>query len=488
MSAAAPAPFRPLEAAPIAFVSFIAALAVTTAAVRAGLVPDDTLALWAGAIIAGDGGLSLGKIVAAYPTLPFLATVGLEFLAPAASPVPSLIAALLAGALGAIWFVMARRAGQSGAVAACAVALLIFHPALLRALVAGPAEMLVALALFALGHALFDLRARGAAPEVMLASLMLATLTFSHSIGAALAIASVPFLVLAVRPTLLAASPFNVVLVLIFPAVFAVLAFAYVSWVFPGSGWSFYSAPAEAAAAWTAGTKLSLSGIEPIDAGANFALAILLGAPLAAVFAYRMRKRRPLLAPLIVLAASATVAAVLSIATGWFGDPASIIVLAPVLSALVLARAPVSAMASRELLPLLAAGWIGGAVALGFADPSLVAQLAGAKTAERERIQTLSLGHALAERDGVLVDTDNAPAVVVGRGNARGLLPPADESFALTLMFERVDSPFVAVPNPQSASGVNDRLNRAFPQLWREGLPGYRLVYQNSLWRLYARG
>jgi len=45
----------------------------------------------------------------------------------------------------------------------------------------------------------------------------------------------------------------------------------------------------------------------------------------------------------------------------------------------------------------------------------------------------------------------------------------------------------VAVPDPQSASGANDRLDRAFPSLFRAGLPGYRIIYQNNTWRIFAR-
>ena len=52
---------------------------------------------------------------------------------------------------------------------------------------------------------------------------------------------------------------------------------------------------------------------------------------------------------------------------------------------------------------------------------------------------------------------------------------------------ERLDAPFVAVPDPQSASGANDRLNKVFPALYRRGAPGYRIVYQNDTWRLYGR-
>ncbi len=87
----------------------------------------------------------------------------------------------------------------------------------------------------------------------------------------------------------------------------------------------------------------------------------------------------------------------------------------------------------------------------------------------------------------MLVDTFNAPAVVLGRGRARGLLIAVRRGVRAGVLFSRIDAPFVAVPDPQIGIGAQDRLNKAFPLLYRRGAPGYRLVYQNANWRLFAR-
>ncbi len=76
---------------------------------------------------------------------------------------------------------------------------------------------------------------------------------------------------------------------------------------------------------------------------------------------------------------------------------------------------------------------------------------------------------------------------MLGRGRASGLLPPSDEAFALSLLFSRIDAPFVAVPDPQTGNGSQDLLNKAFPLLFRQGAPGYRLIYENANWRLFKR-
>jgi hypothetical protein len=106
---------------------------------------------------------------------------------------------------------------------------------------------------------------------------------------------------------------------------------------------------------------------------------------------------------------------------------------------------------------------------------------------ERERIDALNLGHAAAALDGVLVDTVGAPEVVLGRGRAHGLFAPQSDGFALTMLLRRIDAPYVALPDPQSAAGNRDQLNKLFPKFYRFGAAGYRLVYQNATWRLFER-
>lgn len=158
---------RVLRATPVMLVVFAAILALCALAMRTGLLLDDSVQLWASAIAAGDGELPIGRIVSVYPSIPYLATTLLELLTPAAAPTPALVTALVIAILAGLWYLALRDAGF-GTLATCsAVALIAFHPALLRAATAGPADaFLVAfLALFAKG--LYDLRATSAAPDVM---------------------------------------------------------------------------------------------------------------------------------------------------------------------------------------------------------------------------------------------------------------------------------------------------------------------------------
>jgi membrane protein XagC len=480
-------------AVPLAAFAFVMALMLVALAVRNGLVPDDSLRLWAGATSAGDGEISIGRIVAAYPTLPFVATALVALFSFDGTPAPALLAAGVLALVAGLWFGSFRAAGFSLVTAAIITLILAFHPAMLRAIVGGPADLCLVLFLYLFASALYELRVRGTASEVMAVGLVLVGLAFSHPIGAAIAFASVPFLIFAVQPNLAASSALNVVVALVFPAVFAVGAFYYLAWVFPGAGWSFFAAPAESLAAWRAGVAAVIGDAPPgllaLDASLAIAIALALGAPLVVVAIGLAFRRRPLVTPALVFIATLIAAAAVAVASSMAGEPSVIAVGAPVLTAIVVARVPLVRERLTLFVPLLAAGWLGGAASIVIVDPLTVTRVSALLhgDGDRERLDTLALGGAMVGRDGILADTDNSPAIVLGRGRAHGLLEPAGEPFALALLFGRLDTPFVAVPDPQSNAGANDRVDKAFPALYRHGAAGYRVIYQNTTWRLFAK-
>jgi hypothetical protein len=484
---------RALAAAPIAALAFVAILVLAEVAVRAGFVADDALRLWAGASTAVDGDVSIGRIVAGYPTIPFLTTTLVAWLAPAGTPAPALVASGLFGLLAGLAFLAFRDVGLSLVSAGVAAFLIVLHPALLDAAIGGPADIFLAVFLFMFCRSLYDLRARSGTAEVMATGLALLGLAFSHPMGAAIGFAAVPFLAFAVRPVLVVRSAFNVVVALIFPTVFAVAAFAYVSWIFPGAGWSFFAAPAASLAAWTADAGRvfgeRLSGVRALDASVAMTAALVVGAPIAWVALVLARRRRPLVTPALVFVATTIAATAITVATGLFGDPTAVAAAAPVLAAIVVTRVPVLRERLAVVVPLLALGWLGGVLGVGLVDPGTLLHLRAAldgQGGEHERLDALGAGGAMAGRAGVLADTDNAPAFVLGRGAAGGILGSSSEPFALALLFQRIETAFIAVPDPQSGSGANDRLNRAFPTLFRDGAPGYDVVYQNNTWRVFG--
>jgi len=483
---------RAITAAPIASLAFVGILALTAVAVRGGLLGNDMLRLWEGAATAADGEVPFGRVVAAYPTLPFLTTTLVAWLFPGGAPAPALVAAALFAAIAAVCFLAFRKAGHSLAAAIAFTVLIAFHPALLRAVIAGPGDMFLAAFLLMLSLTLYDLRLRSGTSEVMHVGLALMALAFSHPVGAAFAFATAPFLAFALRPTLIANSAFNVVVALVFPTLFAIGAFSYVSWVFPGAGWTFFAAPAESLSVWAVALARmfgdALFDFPVLDACLAMTLALLVGAPLVPAVLLLVRRRRPLVNPAAVIVAAAIAATGLSVTSGFFGDPAAIVVTAPMLSAAMLSRVPLMHEHVALAIVLLLVGWFGGLASVALVDPITLNRLHLAwQHGDGGRAAALAAGGAASADDGVLVDIDNAPAFLLGRGTAPGILGPQSEAFTLAMLFRRIETPFVAVPDPQSAAGANDRLDRAFPTLFRDGPAGYRLIYQNNTWRIFEK-
>jgi hypothetical protein len=484
---------RALAAAPLGLATFVVILLLAAFAVRLGLVADDTLRLWAGASTAANGEVPIGRIVAAYPTLPFTITTLVAWAAPADAPAPALVAAALLAVFAVGCFFLFRKAGLSLLAATVMTVLLAFHPALLRAVVAGPGDMFLAVFLLALCLGLYDLRARSDTAEVMHVGLALMALSFSHPMGAAVAFAIIPFLAFVVRPSLVAKSAFNVTIALVFPTFFAIAAFSYVAWIFPGDGWTFFAAPSQSLATWTASVEQlvgdRLVAIPALEASAAMALALAIAAPVGVVMLIMVRRRRPLVVPAAAFVAAVLAATAISVLSGLFGDPAAMVVGGPVLAAAVVTRVPIVRERLTLVVTLLTFGWFGGFWSLALADPVTVGALRAnfAPSANSVRLDALATGGASAGHDGVLVDASNSPAFVLGRGSAAGLLGPQSEAFALTLMFARIETPYVAVPDPLSAAGANDGLDKAFPLLFSDGLPGYHVIYQNNTWRLFEK-
>ena len=113
--------------------------------------------------------------------------------------------------------------------------------------------------------------------------------------------------------------------------------------------------------------------------------------------------------------------------------------------------------------------------------------MADGQTADRERLDALAVGGAMIGRDGVLADTDNAPAIVLGRGRAHGLFDPSSEPFGMAHAVRPAGNAVRRCPRPAKHHG------RQRPA--EQDVPGssiatarrvIALIYQNTTWRLFG--
>ncbi len=253
---------------------------------------------------------------------------------------------------------------------------------MLRAASPAPAEMFLVAFLYLLGSALYDLRARSAAPEVMAVALALLGLAFSHPMGAAIASRRCRCWCSRCGPTLVANSAFNVVLALVFPTVFALGAFAYVSWVFPGQRLELSRRARRKPRRLGRGRRRSsaaCTGSLALDAALAVAVALVLGAPVAPVV-HRLGPRAPAAgrAAAGVRRRCRSARPAITVATGLFGNPAPLAVAAPILAAVDLARVPVVRERLAHRARAARAGWIGGILGLAVVEPRGATQLRAA--------------------------------------------------------------------------------------------------------------
>jgi hypothetical protein len=454
---------------------------IALADARGALAPE-VVGLWGEAIAAAEGATPVGRIATYHPSLPLLLStawqrvVGLPGL-----PTPAAVAAALAAALGACWWVALRRAGLGRVGALLAVLLLALHPFAFWLVAQGPGPVLVAAGLFGLAVGLARLRWRGAAPDAALAAGALALLALADGSGLLFALAAAPVIAIAAPPEMLGRAPLGLLLILLFPLLAALAGMGFVALIFDGD-----------AAAGLAGLRgTALAG----QAGGEAALALpalAVAVPVLLLLPLISWRMPPLRRLALALAGLAAAPVVLGMAMGR-GDHG----LSAVAPALGLAAAAAVLMArdaarTRLVLPLLLVGMAGGAAAIGLSADAgaarLRATLTGAPPPERPELDALAqLARAIDGRSGVLVDIQAAPALTALRGTTAGLIPPGDPRFALAALRRRPDAPLVAVRGQDDGLARRDLVAIAFPQLHAAGVEGYALAWESGPWRLYMQ-
>jgi len=446
----------------------------------------DAQALQGRAILAAEGRVGIGAFTSIYPPVPILLATIMQW-AIGWTGIPASLAApaILAGALGTHW---ANRiwAGGYGLGWVLILPLIIFHPLFLLAVTDGSGTILLLAFVYVYAHALYALRGHSRARDAIAAGLALASLPMCDAMGFALAAIILPLSLLAAPPRLLRRSAMGVALILAFPSLFALASFAALCGVFGAADWSMIN-PLASGQLLASDTTLPLRGAaEPLRWGALWleAAAFLIGVmPAAAVLAYSVRRRPPLLEPGLALLAAAPCAVMVALGLGWRTSLED--AMAPILGLLV----AMILWRTRRSFPTfrLAAWLVLGLVSGGiFTAATLLPRFAEASPSEVSMDRDAYLtGQALAGIDDVMVDTDASPEIVAARGTARGLVTVSDASFRLALMHHQIPTHYVLVANPDAQRSHADAISLSFPKLYADGAPGMRLVYDTPTWRIY---
>lgn len=445
---------------------------------------------------AGKG--SFGDFVSAYPqAAATLATVlGLAAKFAGLAPPPGFAAFCVAAALFVFWAAAFRSAGY-GMLSWVLALLLAAHPYFLYSAAAGVDAVLLLAAVYWLASAFCASRATGHLIDFMSLALALAFAVSVHVYGVLLCLLLLPFLPVSLPASLRGQPTPSVLLVLLFPTLFCLASFAYLSFVMRGD------ASAYLLDLWR---HMGLFHIEPGHARgwerqfvalASWSVFLLLLALPAALALLLARRDSPAALPMAALIGWAVLAAcavaMLASRSGGLGLGGRLEISVPFLGLAAVAIRHWSPQRGRGVLAtlLLAAGAAGGWAGLLLQNGGELAQWRDAVLQRRAEpaAETSStvFGRYLADLSDVLIDVRADPALLVSRGSAAGLIVSGERAFKQTLECRCFTARFVAIADPNGAGHGVDDLNRAFPLLYRAGIAGYHSIYDANGWRVYER-
>ncbi|MGR3463593.1 hypothetical protein [Limimaricola sp.] len=437
-----------------------------------GFVSGAVVEMWAKAIIQIEGPPGFRATDPFYPPLPYALSLMLQAVVPRGGlPVPLLISAAVGAVLLYAWFGNLRERGAyDRGSAALIVALLALNPFFVRALVDGPGTMFLLLGFWIYARGLLNLRLNGSAPDMMKVAVGLLIMPVSHGYGLLLALGTLPFIVIAARPSMLAASSFGYIMSMFFPVVAAIGSLAFVASVLDTAIF-----PASAVAPGAGAGPVAL-------------LPTLCAMALVAAALIRTLRVPRFFLPLLAGACSVIGGAVLNLGYGLEADP--VVVATPALGLVIVAirswppsalRASVVAAVLLVSVPL--ALWsirsAGGEDSLRLLQAVRGVAVADTRAADRAAAAYLE------GRGGVLADVERSPGLVTEMGQVDGLLVAGQTAYDVTLQGGRPRGEWIAVRYLPDAVSQPDRLLRAFPQLAEDGSPAFALRFTHAPWRIF---
>lgn len=482
----------------ILFVLLTAALsALAVWLLDARLSDARSLSLWAKIITVRDApALRLEYLGVVYPHLPAYLLMLLRLVPGLDSPLlPHLMSAAIVAGVLALW---ARELAprSSPVLLAVTLSLIVAHPFTLWTATTAP-QWALGLGLFYLLLRQFVLLQDDDSPHYYLRiGVLLALLFFTDERATYVAIALVLLLPLITPGVLLQRAPFSFYLVVFTPFVFCFGAWAYVNWIYFDDPLLFLKAPDSAflgARAEYAFTPWLLQWggqfLAPLAIIAALGVVAFPAALLLVDRAWRSREYRRVG---IVAIGLPVIAGALATLHETLAHPVTIagLLLASVLIGFSLWQARTAVLRWTAVL-LFALGTLGGwGIFLWNPSPAMTDWLRALQ--HDVRADRYASARALGlwmreERMPTLIDDSATYAAIVARGDARELVLPYSDAFKVALRRDQPTHPQVVVADPRSAAGARDAIARRYPDLYDEGLPGYRRVFDARPWRVYRR-
>ncbi len=440
-------------------------------------------------------GLRIENLGLIYPHLPYYLLMPFYYVpglrAPAA---PYLVSALLTALLLVLWYRRLLPAGFTRRQRLVLLVLVTIQPALLWSGTNGGQAALSVLLFYLLYRSCLRMIYEQDVRSFIALGIVLGVYFFADAVTFFLFIALLPLITLIAPRRILMESPLSVYVIVTTPLAVAVGSWIYLNWIFHGDALGFLSDPRSG---WLGGWSeapgsawLRTYGgdwLRPIGAGL-----VLMAASFPAVIFLLLSASRygPHLRAALVLFLHPVIAMGFATERFYLVSPMEILVL--ILGGIMAELTQVKA-GHHKAFPTLAAfllvGALSGWMVFAASDEPGAGRWLGAlrgQTQAPAAAGDLALGRWLAaSRLTTLLDDRTGYRVIIARGDARDLALPFSDTFKLQLRRGHPDVPQIAVPDPSSRRGREDRINQRFPRLYAHGLPGYRRVYDRDGWRVY---
>jgi hypothetical protein len=456
------------------FILLFLGLLLTLAWAQAnGFVSGRATVLWSKAILQVDGPENFNSTDAFFPPLPFMLAIALQWILGGTSvPIPFLLSAGLGAMMVMMWYSNLRYAGGISVVSSfLAIALLILNPFFLRALAEGPEAVLTLIGTWVFARGIVNLRLTGNAPDMMKVAVGLLIISLSNSYGLLICLGSLPFMIVAARPSMLVASPIGYLIAMFYPVVAAVLSLFFISSIFDS-------------------TLMPLLTEEPIPVSLWGHLVILAGL-VSLTFVAIMRNifSPPYFMP--ILAAFGTI-----VGAYWLNsmlhvesDPA--LAIAPMLAVLVVALRfwPKSSLREPILVCLLALGLVFSVLSIR-ANPvaetrDWLAAVQGRALEGHEATQEVV--RFLKDKEGIMVDVERNPEIVPQIEDMKRFILAGQTIYDWALEGGLIRANYILIGKAPKNGIVTDRILRRFPELATNQVASYAEVFSNNRWQVLKR-
>ncbi|MFZ4762087.1 MAG: hypothetical protein ACOYK8_04675 [Alphaproteobacteria bacterium] len=458
----------------------------------------DNLENWAAAIITRDNMDSFrARFAVQVSPLPFWIHYFLQSF-PGLGNVPSswLAATIVHSLLLMQWYGLLKKTkvGQFYSVAFALLAGL--NPMVLWAIWQGTGCALLLFFFTWAARAAFLVRQLPNERSVMGFAVALCGMCLSHPLGYYILFGMIPFLSWLAAPQMLARSIRGYLSIILFPSMLSLGAVVYLHWLFLGDGLIFIrDAQGPFAGAmrtlqqsiWAMRNQGKI--IEPM---AFFFVASVFITPALSRAFWLSRARLLRLVPAAVMMMGIIAGGTLASSLAYLDHPATILCLYISLLAAFTATGDRPPPEPQRLLGLMSVGWFVGLFIL-FVFPSkntadFLSAIIGRESEERlVQNRLMAFSSHFKDCDTVLVDEEGASILIDGYGDGKKLMPGASPGFSRSVLSRRPEGDCILVPHPGSSAGKKDRLNHAWPNLYKDGINGYFLVGEQDDWRLYQR-